>query len=74
VAEEERLALGRAAQRIIEAGLPCPILSVGATPTATLGTSFEGISEIPPGIAFLSRPTGQCIFRPEHGACGARPL
>lgn len=48
-AEEERASLIRAAARLKEAGLPCPTLSVGATPTATLGRSFEGVSELRPG-------------------------
>lgn len=49
VAEEERRALIRAAERLREAGLPCPTLSAGATPTATLGARFDSLSEIRPG-------------------------
>lgn len=49
IAEDERRALIRAAERLKEAGLPCPILSAGATPTATLGTRFDGLSELRPG-------------------------
>lgn len=49
IAEDERLALIRAAERLKAAGLPCPALSAGATPTATLGTRFDGLSEIRPG-------------------------
>ncbi len=49
IAEDERRALIRAAERLKEAGLLCPILSTGATPTATLGTRFDGLSEIRPG-------------------------
>jgi D-serine deaminase-like pyridoxal phosphate-dependent protein len=49
VAEAERTAVLRAAERLRAAGLPCPVLSTGATPTATHGRSFEGLSEIRPG-------------------------
>ena len=49
VAEDERRALIRAAERLKQAGLPCPTLSAGATPTATLGTRFDSLSEIRPG-------------------------
>lgn len=48
-AAEEREAVRRAATRLVAAGLPCPVLSIGATPTATLGNSFDGATELRPG-------------------------
>ncbi len=50
VAEEERLAVVSAASRLREAGLPCPVVSVGATPTAVFGRNFEGVTEARPGV------------------------
>lgn len=49
IAEDERLALLRAVERLREAGLPCPNISAGSTPTAVHGTRFDGLSEIRPG-------------------------
>lgn len=49
IAEAERLALIRAAERLRAAGLPCPNLSAGSTPTAVHGTRFDGLGEIRPG-------------------------
>ena len=49
IAEDERLSLLGAAERLREAGLPCPNLSAGSTPTAVHGTRFDGLGEIRPG-------------------------
>src|SRR5690554_1823645 len=50
VAEEERQGLILAAQRLRDAGLPCPIVSAGSTPTAVHARSFEGLTEMRPGV------------------------
>jgi D-serine deaminase-like pyridoxal phosphate-dependent protein len=50
VAREEREAVVRAAQRLREAGLPCPVVSAGSTPTAVHGESYEGLTEMRPGV------------------------
>ena len=50
VAETERRAAVQAAQRLSEAGYDTPIISVGSTPTATHGKSFDGITEVRPGV------------------------
>lgn len=50
VAEEERRAAVRAAERLRAAGLPCPIVSAGSTPTAVHAESFAGLTEIRPGV------------------------
>jgi D-serine deaminase-like pyridoxal phosphate-dependent protein len=50
VADEERMAVVNAAARLREAGLPCPTVSAGSTPTAVHADSFEGLTEIRPGV------------------------
>jgi len=49
-AREEREAVTGAAERLRGAGLPCPIVSAGSTPTAVHGESFEGLTEMRPGV------------------------
>jgi D-serine deaminase-like pyridoxal phosphate-dependent protein len=51
-AREEREAVVGAAQRLRDAGLPCPVVSAGSTPTAIHGESYEGLSEMRPGVFF----------------------
>jgi D-serine deaminase-like pyridoxal phosphate-dependent protein len=53
VAEEERAGAVRAAERLRAAGLPCPVVSVGATPTAMFARSLEGVTEMRPGVYTL---------------------
>ncbi|MDJ0950545.1 MAG: alanine racemase [Alphaproteobacteria bacterium] len=53
VAEQERQAAVRAAARLGEAGLPCLTVSAGSTPTALHAESFEGLTEIRPGVYML---------------------
>jgi len=50
IARDERQAVVGAAERLRQAGHDCEIVSVGSTPTATFGESFEGISEVRPGV------------------------
>ena len=50
MAEQERLACVTAADRLRAAGLPCPIVSVGATPTACAAEDLSGITEMRPGV------------------------
>jgi D-serine deaminase-like pyridoxal phosphate-dependent protein len=66
VAEEERLAVVTAAQRLREAGLPCPIVSAGSTPTAMHARTFEGLTEMRPGV-FVFNDLDQAGI----GSCGA---
>ncbi len=49
-AKEERTAVLRAAERLIAAGFPCPVVSAGSTPTAMHGESYDGITEMRPGV------------------------
>ncbi len=50
VAEAERAGVALAARRLREAGLPCPVVSAGSTPTAVHAESLEGVTEMRPGV------------------------
>jgi len=50
IAETERAAAVAAAERLRAAGLPCPTVSVGSTPTARFAASLDGVTEIRPGV------------------------
>lgn len=50
MAEQERAACVRAAERIRSAGLPCAVVSVGSTPTALSATQLEGVTEVRAGV------------------------
>ncbi|MBT5108589.1 MAG: hypothetical protein HOM25_07905 [Rhodospirillaceae bacterium] len=64
IAEDERLAVVRAAERLREAGLPCPVVSAGSTPTAMLAECFNGLTEMRPGVyMFLD------LTQLSHGIC-----
>jgi D-serine deaminase-like pyridoxal phosphate-dependent protein len=49
-AERERSAVVSAAERLRAAGLPCPIVSVGSTPTSHAARHLEGVTEIRAGV------------------------
>ena len=54
MAEQERAGCVRAAQRLRDAGLPCPVVSVGSTPTALSATGLSGVTEVRAGVyAFM---------------------
>jgi D-serine deaminase-like pyridoxal phosphate-dependent protein len=50
MAEQERSLCVLAANRLREAGLPCPIVSVGSTPTALSAKSLSGVTEVRAGV------------------------
>ncbi|PBI89346.1 D-threo-3-hydroxyaspartate dehydratase [Variovorax boronicumulans] len=50
LAEQERAGCVQAAERLRAAGLPCPIVSVGSTPTALEVASLEGVTELRAGV------------------------
>ena len=50
IAEQERAGCVRAAQRLREAGLPCPEVSVGSTPTALSARHLQGVTEVRAGV------------------------
>ncbi|WBX82772.1 alanine racemase [Sphingosinicella microcystinivorans] len=49
-AELERSGLVRAAGRLRAAGLPCPVISMGSTPTALFARALDGITEVRAGV------------------------
>jgi D-serine deaminase-like pyridoxal phosphate-dependent protein len=50
MAEQERAAVVRTAERLKAAGLPCPVVSVGSTPTATFATDLTAVTEVRVGV------------------------
>jgi len=48
-AEGERDAVVHAGERLRAAGLPCPVVSVGSTPTAFAATDLTGVTEVRAG-------------------------
>ncbi|MEE8444111.1 MAG: alanine racemase [Alphaproteobacteria bacterium] len=50
VAEQERAGIVAAAGKLRDAGLPCPVVSAGSTPTARYAANLEGVSEMRPGV------------------------
>ncbi|WP_137927124.1 DSD1 family PLP-dependent enzyme [Cupriavidus sp. 2SB] len=50
MAEQERAGCVRAAERLRAAGLPCPVVSVGSTPTALSAASLHGVTEVRAGV------------------------
>ena len=50
IAEQERRGTVRAADRLREAGIPCPVVSVGSTPTALSAEHLRGATEVRAGV------------------------
>lgn len=50
VSAQERDGTVRAAERLRQAGLPCPVVSVGSTPTALSATRLDGVDEVRAGV------------------------
>jgi len=50
MAEQERSRCVHAAERLRAAGLPCPEVSVGSTPTALSARQLEGVTEVRAGV------------------------
>ena len=50
VADQERDLCVLAARRLRDAGLPCPVVSIGSTPTALSASGFAGVSEVRAGV------------------------
>lgn len=69
VAEQERAGAVAAAQRLREAGLPCPTVSVGSTPTALYGRSAAGLTELRAGVYMFGD-----VFQAEIGSCSIDDL
>jgi D-serine deaminase-like pyridoxal phosphate-dependent protein len=69
VAEQERQAVVGAADKLRAAGLPCPIVSAGSTPTATHSLNFSGLTEMRPGVYVFNDLDQEFI-----GSCGTGDL
>ncbi|OUM03485.1 DSD1 family PLP-dependent enzyme [Variovorax sp. JS1663] len=50
LAEQERAGCVQAAERLRAAGLPCPVVSVGSTPTALSAQVLDGVTEVRAGV------------------------
>jgi D-serine deaminase-like pyridoxal phosphate-dependent protein len=50
MAEQERAGCVHAAERLRAAGLPCPVVSVGSTPTALHAQQLDGVTEVRAGV------------------------
>jgi D-serine deaminase-like pyridoxal phosphate-dependent protein len=49
-AEQERVAVVASAARLRAVGIPCPVVSVGSTPTALFAENLEGVTEVRTGV------------------------
>ncbi|MGH1591614.1 alanine racemase [Methylobacterium phyllosphaerae] len=63
-AEAERVAAVAAADILRAAGLPCPIVSVGSTPTARYAADLTGITEVRAGVFMIGD-----LFQAGVGSC-----
>lgn len=69
VAEQERRGVVLAAERLRQAGLPCPTVSAGSTPTAMQAASLAGVTEMRPGnYVFFD------LFQVGAGSCTMQDL
>ena len=50
LAEQERAAVVHAAERLRGAGMACPVVSVGSTPTALFAAHLDGVTEVRAGV------------------------
>lgn len=50
LAVQERAAVVLAAERLLEAGYSCPVVSVGSTPTALFAENLAGVTEVRAGV------------------------
>jgi D-serine deaminase-like pyridoxal phosphate-dependent protein len=50
MAEQERSAIVQAAQRLRDAGMACPVVSLGSTPTALFAERLDGVTELRAGV------------------------
>ena len=64
VAEAERAGAVMAADRLRAAGMMCPVVSVGSTPTAMHARHLSGVSEMRPGVYMFND-----VFQASIGAC-----
>jgi D-serine deaminase-like pyridoxal phosphate-dependent protein len=63
-AETERVAAVTAAKALRDAGLLCPVVSVGSTPTARYAETLDGITEVRAGVFMIGD-----LFQAGVGSC-----
>ena len=69
MAEQERSRTVGAAERLRAAGLPCPIVSVGSTPTLHYARSLESVTEARAGVYAFGD-----LVQAELGTCGIEDI
>ena len=69
IADDERDLAVLAADRLRAANLPCPIVSVGSTPTATFARNLDGVTEMRPGVYLFGD-----LFQAAIGSCAIDDL
>lgn len=69
VAEQERVAVTVAAERLRAVGLSCETVSVGSTPSVTHARGLAGVTEVRPGVYMF-----QDLFQAEIGSCGREDI
>lgn len=67
VAETERATVVAAADALKAAGIPCKTISGGSTPTAVQGRSFDGMTEMRPGVYVFSDLMQAALGWGDHG-------
>ncbi|MGU3667295.1 alanine racemase [Methylobacterium sp. A49B] len=68
-AEAERSAAVAAASILRDAGLPCPMVSIGSTPTARYAAHLEGITEVRAGVFMIGD-----LFQAGVGSCAVEEI
>ncbi|MCJ2018878.1 alanine racemase [Methylobacterium sp. E-065] len=68
-AEAERVAAVMAAGSLRDAGLPCPVVSVGSTPTARYAETLDGITEVRAGVFMIGD-----LFQAGVGSCAVADI
>jgi len=69
MAEQERSLTAQAAELLRAAGLPCPIVSVGSTPSIHYARSLDGVSEARVGVYAFGD-----LVQSELGTCGVADI
>lgn len=69
VAEQERAGAVRAARRLRAGGFPCPVVSVGSTPTALHGRHLDGVTELRAGVYVFGD-----VFQAGVGSCAIEDI
>jgi len=69
VAEQERRLAVKSAERLRKEGIGVSCISIGSTPTACFGESFEGVTEIRPGVYLFGD-----LFQAGLGVCSENDI